>query len=334
MYKMPLKVHQIENKTIVTFNNESNNNLVKNIINNNILSNNQNIELYLHKNNTVISYNNDNDQEYNRATNPFILKFVITRADINNKKNIINLPFDSQANVTVNWDYLKNTISNTTTSNTYVTQGTYQVAITGSATSFGPDLNSDVAWEGVDKITQVISFGNIGITNFFGAFLGATKLKSVPNGPRFSANVTNMKAMFSNAILLNSDLSNWDVSKVTDMSYMFSDTMSFNYDLSKWDVSKVTDMNNMFNRASSFNYNLSKWNVSKVTNMTNMFGRVRPTEPLKFSQANWDSTLIGWSKRVNLIQNVILDAPIKHSSVADAAYKKLTNTYKWKINEP
>ena len=40
--------------------------------------------------------------------------------------------------------------------------------------------------------------------------------------------------------LFNSDLSNWDVSKVTDMQAMFQKTWAFNQDLSKWDVSRVS----------------------------------------------------------------------------------------------
>ena len=63
--------------------------------------------------------------------------------------------------------------------------------------------------------------------------------------------------MFYGCRNFNSDLSNWDVSKVQDMSYMFYECKNFNSDLSKWDVSTVKKkfgkigMNYMFDRCTS-----------------------------------------------------------------------------------
>ena len=50
----------------------------------------------------------------------------------------------------------------------------------------------------------------------------------------------------------------WDVSSVTDMDAVFIDAISFNGDILKWDVSSVKDMSHMFEGASSFNGDLSK----------------------------------------------------------------------------
>jgi surface protein len=107
--------------------------------------------------------------------------------------------------------------------------------------------------------------------------------------------VTNMVSMLSNRSF-NSDISNWDVSKVQDMSGMFSGASSFNQDISRWDTSRVENMsrmffnttvfdqdiggwdtsrviymNNMFSNATNFNQNLNRWNTSRVTNMTTVF---------------------------------------------------------------
>ncbi len=73
---MPVKIHQIENKTIITCNNGSNN-LV-----NNILSNNQNIELHFHKNNIIISYDNITNRATNTNTNTMKIGIVY---DMGNK---------------------------------------------------------------------------------------------------------------------------------------------------------------------------------------------------------------------------------------------------------
>jgi surface protein len=77
--------------------------------------------------------------------------------------------------------------------------------------------------------------------------------------------------MFINAYVFNSDISQWDVSKVTNMRYMFFHATAFNRDISSWDVSKVTDMNDMFRNATAFNRDIGQWNVSSVTSMDRMF---------------------------------------------------------------
>ena len=73
------------------------------------------------------------------------------------------------------------------------------------------------------------------------------------------------------AIEMFGDISTWDVSNVTDMRAMFTNATSFNGDLSNWDVSNVTDMLKMFYNATSFNGDLSNWDVSKVKYMQTMF---------------------------------------------------------------
>jgi len=55
------------------------------------------------------------------------------------------------------------------------------------------------------------------------------------------------------------------------MRQMFAYAEAFNSDLWDWDVSKVTDMTRMFYNASKFNQNLCSWNFSNVQNMLDMF---------------------------------------------------------------
>jgi surface protein len=86
-----------------------------------------------------------------------------------------------------------------------------------------------------------------------------------------TSKVTNMGGMFNNAINFNSDISNWDTSKVTDMGGMFNNAKNFNKDISRWDTSKVTDMGYMFHDATNFNSDISDWDTSKVINMEGMF---------------------------------------------------------------
>lgn len=119
-----------------------------------------------------------------------------------------------------------------------------------------------------------------------------------------TSKVTSMSRTFQQASLINSSISNWDVSSVKDMSFMFfGSTFNgdignwdvgnvnnmrgmfatrngptplsvpfynlFNKDISSWDVSNVTDMESMFHGNINFNQNLSQWNVCNVTNIIN-----------------------------------------------------------------
>jgi len=79
------------------------------------------------------------------------------------------------------------------------------------------------------------------------------------------SSVTNMAAMFDiNSGFNNGGVAlNWGVKtvNVTNMNAMFNDAVTFNQDISSWDVSSVTTMNYMFSGASVFDQDISIWNV-------------------------------------------------------------------------
>lgn len=124
-----------------------------------------------------------------------------------------------------------------------------------------------------------------------------------------TSKVTNMSSMFEGAVYFNRPLSTkgggvWDVSKVTNMSFMFAKGSSsahrFNSDISNWDTSKVKHLTRMFFFAKSFNQDISKkwvtnvgnkpymaWDTSNVENMTFML-----RECLTFNQpiGNWNTS--------------------------------------------
>jgi len=69
----------------------------------------------------------------------------------------------------------------------------------------------------------------------------------------------------------NGDIGDWNTAQVTDMRNMFSLASAFNQDIGSWDTSQVTDMFAMFNVASAFNQDIGSWNTAQVTNMGGMF---------------------------------------------------------------
>jgi uncharacterized protein (TIGR02145 family) len=98
-----------------------------------------------------------------------------------------------------------------------------------------------------------------------------------------TSNVTNMSNLFDNVTELDSDISQWDVSKVTNMSDMFRDS-NINPNIDSWDVFKVNNMYRMFSGASNFNRDISRWSVFNVTNMNKMFR----------DATNFNQDLSGW----------------------------------------
>ena len=119
-----------------------------------------------------------------------------------------------------------------------------------------------------------------------GAFKNATNLTNVP--AHIPSTFLSTQSMFDGATAFNdSDVKNWDVSKVTNMSYMFSGATSFNQDLSGWNTGLATNMSYMFNGASAMNGGLDGWDTSKVTNMDHMFyGASSFNQPLN----NWNTS--------------------------------------------
>ena len=244
------------------------------------------------------------------ASQPMQLKFTTTAAS-----QSIALPFYGTVNCTVNWgdgtaaENFTTAGDLTTTGDkwhTFATANTYTVSISGSLTQFGSD---SYKWTGVEYLTQVISFGEVGLTSLLGAFYSANNLTSVPvvlpatvsnlrvcfySNTKASitnldlwdvSHVTNMFGMFQSASAFNQNIGNWDVSSVTSFTQMFMGASAFNQNIGNWIVGNVTNMASMFRSASAFNQNIGNWNVGNVTAMSSMFrGATAFNQPI----GNWD----------------------------------------------
>ncbi|BAV94760.1 BspA family leucine-rich repeat surface protein [Ichthyobacterium seriolicida] len=149
----------------------------------------------------------------------------------------------------------------------YSTEGEKTVTITGKVEGF----NFSKVTDSKEQIIEISSWGDLRFGNAGGYFKDCEKLSSLPSeGPDLEG-VTDLSETFYGARVFNSDISNWNVSKVENMSKMFYYADVFNQELNNWDVSSVTNMSKMFCYAKVFNQELNNWDVSKVTNMSGMF---------------------------------------------------------------
>ena len=212
-------------------------------------------------------------------------------------------------------------------------------------------FNGDISNWNVSNVTNMESMFN-GTKNFNGDISNWNVSK-----------VTSMGRMFYNAEKFNQPLNNWNVSNVTVMYTMFYKASSFNQPLNTkevtvngltytaWDVSNVNTMHNMFSHASSFNQPLHNWNVSNVTDMYAMFYKASSfNQPLNnwdvsqvkymeflfsftnLSIPNYDSILIGWSKK-DVQSNVKLDAHGIDFCNSKDARQSLIDNYQWSIED-
>ena len=116
-------------------------------------------------------------------------------------------------------------------SHTYAASGLYTVRISGRISGFGfgqPNRSSFDVHKDRDKLVDIVQWGCVRFGNRGGYFfkcrnLGRLSARDLPD----LTGVTNMKFMFCGAHAFQSDLSQWNVSRVTDMTDMFFDARAF-----------------------------------------------------------------------------------------------------------
>ncbi|WP_073147206.1 BspA family leucine-rich repeat surface protein [Mesonia phycicola] len=167
-------------------------------------------------------------------------------------------------------------------SHTYVSPGTYTVAISGD---FPRIRFTSTAINYENLIKSIEQWGDIEWQSMENAFTHCNNLiVNAQDAPDLSL-VENMSAMFANCSSFNQNINHWDVSNVVNMSGLFSGATSFNQPLHNWDISNVTNLSDLFSGASSFNQPLNSWDVSNVTNMGGIFvGTTSFNQPLD----SWD----------------------------------------------
>lgn len=200
------------------------------------------------------------------------------------------------------------------TLHTYVSEGLYQVLVSGTFEGWKFVTNHDQL-----KLLEISQWGNLRFGNSEGYFSGAENLvitaSDVPDltgtkslhdafrgcdslgetgnfGSWDVSNVTDMSRMFLSANSFDQPIGGWNTSLVTRMTHMFEGANSFNQPLGDWDTSNVESMGDMFDGAASFNQPLESWNTSNVSSMSGMFSGAR-----SFNQSleQWDMSNVNYT---------------------------------------
>ncbi len=132
---------------------------------------------------------------------------------------------------------------------TYAVDGIYTITITGTMTGFGNYFIIQ------NCLTEVVSWGNTGLTSMIGGFYGASNLTSVPATPP-PTTITNMSYMFNNCTIFNQNISSWNVSNVTNMNSMFVNCENFNQNLSPW-ITGLTSQPSSFSDGANSTFRFS-----------------------------------------------------------------------------
>ncbi|MDN7131773.1 phage tail protein [Halomonas sp. MC140] len=268
---------------------------------------------------------------------------------LNTESLTVEISFSSNVNALIDWgDGTSEQVNRDAVipAHTYATPGTYRVRITGSAVKF-----SVGGYAGAERLTRVESWGvGLGLTSLSGCFRSlANNIKYLPSHiplgvsdlayffhhnhhvPRAVekmdvSNVTSFSGTFWNAKGFNWDISNWDVSNARSFSAMFRDGEAFNQDIGKWDVSSATNMSRMLQNT-LIDQDLSQWDVSNVINFENFLLNT------KFSTANYDKLLIGWSKLLLKPNASFHGGNAKYSAAAALARQKIITDFGWTITD-
>ncbi len=251
---------------------------------------------------------------------PLQLVFTTTAAS-----QTVKIPLDGTVDVIIDWGdgSTPDTITSAgSTSHVYATAGTDTVSITGTLTGLG--LNANIP-EYYNYLTEVTSWGNVGLENLRHAFLLCSKLTDVPDD--LPSTVSTLEFAFNGASIFNDDISTWNTENVSNMAYMFLDAPAFNQDISSWDVGKVVSMYSMFCRAYAFNQDISAWDISSAANMGAMFFG------LTLPNATYNAILNSWAAQT-VKPNVAFGAGNSMFSIAGLASRQsLIDDHNWTITD-
>ncbi|OFY97413.1 MAG: hypothetical protein A2309_03370, partial [Bacteroidetes bacterium RIFOXYB2_FULL_35_7] len=224
----------------------------------------------------------------------------------NSEPATITLPLFGQVNVTIDWGdgNSESVTSPGLIHHTYTSKSLKTVSINGFLEQFG---NGSTGYPNAEKLVQVNSFGNIGLSSLAGAFKNAVNLIFVPL--ILPENITNLSYAFSGTVLFNQDISGWDVSNVVAMDSMLYgvtlSTQNYNNLLTAW--SELSLQNNVVLHAGNSRYSdgvpaSSRQYIIENFNWTIYDGGIIDTAHIYETVALGDTVILQISTPVGTIQ--------------------------------
>jgi len=254
------------------------------------------------------------------AAEPMQLVFTTTAAN-----QTVKIPLNGTVDVVIDWGDGSTPDTITAAGNAshiYAAASTDTVRITGTLTGLG--LNANIP-EYYNYLTEVTSWGNVGLESLKHAFLFCNKLTDVPDD--LPSTVSTLEFAFNGASIFNDDISTWNTETVSNMAYMFLDATAFDQDISSWDVGNVVSMYSMFCRAYAFNQDISAWDISSAANMGAMFFG------LTLPNATYNAILNSWAAQT-VKPNVAFGAGNSMFSIAGLASRQsLIDDHNWTITD-
>jgi surface protein len=287
-------------------------------------------------------------QGFGGAQRPFMMTIKTDQTTSGNKTFILPVI----GNYIVDWGDGSKQIFNTSfpqpnfnaSSHTYATAGSYQIKLYGNVRwiqfydiffgrAYNPDQLISIDQWG-DIYWQNLSFSFYNCVNMTGNFSDSPNLinfQDMPvTGGGGSVYPPSLGGTFARCTLFNSNINDWNVSRVTAMGSMFEFASSFNQPLNNWNVSLCSSFASMFTssafnqnisnwnlsglngrsqgcenmfRSSAFNQNLSTWNITGIASGTNPGNRSLMFLDIFLSSGmnteNYSKTLIGWANQIS-----------------------------------
>jgi surface protein len=218
------------------------------------------------------------EPEYRYVPQTFISVWQTSRTSSGSSgANQVRLPLISTGSYNFIVDWGDGTTDKITTWNqaqtthTYPSSGVYKIIITGTISGFRFVNTGDRL-----KILSILKWGTgfrLGATDQ--QFLGCSNLDlSQVEDVLNLAGTTSLSVTFGNCFSLTEvkNMNLWDTSNITTFYRTFYYASNFNTNISNWDTSKVNTMQEMFQGfAGKFNQPIGNWNTSSVNNMRSMF---------------------------------------------------------------
>jgi surface protein len=201
---------------------------------------------------------------------PMVVRVVIPSGE---EPALVELPF-RQLVGTIDWDDASSDTysgATNTQAHTFTSAGSFDIAITGTATRYGAGCGGVLA--GRQYITAIVTWGDLGtdpgLVSLAGAFFENENLTSVP--ATLPTAVVDLQCTFRGATAFNGAIGSWNTSNVTRLDGMFRGATAFNQPIGAWDTSNVTHLTEMFEGATAFNQPIGAWDTSSVVDMEWVF---------------------------------------------------------------